>query len=748
MWDRPASPSLTGEGRGRARSRSASRGRAPQPPGRQPRQASVTGSRRRIASEALPLQDGDTSGDEPLEDAGRDRANSARVPVAPDRDGRAAALDRRSRAHRQAWGAEEPDLWASDDTSGEQWSTSRVQQLSNAGGLASRSSRSRHLHDRDPPAQEDVLKITSDVVRAVFGRDRASILRVNGLPMQEQQAKSWKFRTSQQNQLRAAGLHVPADFCPVWFFYTFQFDRNSLLATAPLKIHDLEQWLWMHARWVIADVNDMTKQSDFLHVLAQVDSLSGKLNKLANDLQSNPGLTVSQALRDDFAQVLRRFTVIRADFVVKIVADGLSEPGLCAFHAGMSTLGRIYAHDSASLSDFMRSVQEQINTQSSVFDDSAQREGFVSKSFLCMARAFVCGVKGGPVPAGPNPLDTPPSALTGVAVAPLAPTAPPTPMAAAAPPYSVPPTAGASVGSSALTLQSVTAGGQSTMPPPLYQTTQQAPVFASPSDPDTLARQIAAGYREAGALIGAPAGGATDGLDLTPPARRVLHAMQVQSGMRAAGSLTTPAPVGQPLPAVHTYPPPYPGAGGLPFPGYVSPAWQPSTPAHSLPPSPYTTQRRDVPGVGGAASSGNLYATGQRPRAALSDELYIPYSTGLLGAYSPYRGISLPPELTCFECNAAVHHFGNECPTRFARVRGEAPPGWKIDGPGAVSKNPAAWTGPELTDAARAEYRGFITRLALVPHATHPVTADEIVAPAPPAPRRPAPRLDGSGRRR
>ena len=69
-------------------------------------------------------------------------------------------------------------------------------------------------------------------------------------------------------------VHVPADFCPVWFFYTFQFDRNSLLATAPLKIHDLEQWLWMHARWVIADVNDMTKQSDFLHVLSQVDSLA------------------------------------------------------------------------------------------------------------------------------------------------------------------------------------------------------------------------------------------------------------------------------------------------------------------------------------------------------------------------------------------------------------------------------------------------------------------------------------------
>ena len=41
------------------------------------------------------------------------------------------------------------------------------------------------------------------------------------------------------------------------------------------------------------------------------------------------------------------------------------------YHAGMTTLGRIYATDSASLSDFMRSVQEQIDTQSTAFDDSA-----------------------------------------------------------------------------------------------------------------------------------------------------------------------------------------------------------------------------------------------------------------------------------------------------------------------------------------------------------------------------------------
>ena len=141
-----------------------------------------------------------------------------------------------------------------------------------------------------------------------------------------------------------------------------------------------------------------------------------------------------------------------------------------------------------------------------------------------------------------------------------------------------------------------------------------------------------------------------------------------------------------------------------------------------------------------------LHSTAQRPRA-VSDELAIPYSTGLLGSFSPYRGVSLLHDLTCFECNAASHHFGSECPTRFARVRGEAPPGWKIDSPGAVTKNPSAWNGSDLTDAARAEYRGFIARLSLVAHSTHPVTVDEIVAATPAAPRRPLPRPAGAGRR-
>ena len=134
---------------------------------------------------------------------------------------------------------------------------------------------------------------------------------------------------------------------------------------------------------------------------------------------------------------------------------------------------------------------------------------------------------------------------------------------------------------------------------------------------------------------------------------------------------------------------------------YVSPVWQPSTPAHSLLPSPYTTQRRDIPG----ARERRLLATPTQRDSGREQPFrtsYISVFGRVLGAYSPYRGLSLPPDLTRFECKAAVHHFGNDCPTRFARVRGETRPGgWPIDGPGVVSKNQAGLLG------AYSLYRGL-----------------------------------------
>ena len=720
-WARPGS--LTLDGNPRTRPRSASLGR-----------------------EARPAASYEEQYDEEFEDIDDEPRAGARGPQSGGRS-RGHATVSRSRARRAVLSGERMEEVDMPDDAPVSWSSARLQQFANEGGLAARSSKSRRLAAGEPPAQDEVLRITTEDVCAVFGRDRAAVLRVNGVPMQEQQQKTWKMRTSQQTQLLAAGYHVPDDFCPTWFFFTFQFERNKLLATSPLKIHDLEQWLWMHSRWVIADVNDMSKQSDFLNIMTQVDALSGKLARLDLDLQAQPGLTVSQSLRQEFSQVLLRYTTVRADFVVQIVAEGIRETGLVKYHRGMETIARVFAHDAASLSEFLRLIQEQITTQSLIYDDIAQREGFISKAFLCMAKAFVCGMRGGSCPPGPNPLDSPPSAVLGSGARTAVPLPPPPPYVAPVPSASAPPMAGALWGGTQQSLPSGAMMAPPLPPPAMLQTIVQPIPAAQPVDLDTAARQVAAGYRESGPLIGGWAGGGAEGIDLVPAARRVLHAAQIQQGLRPAGALTITPPAGQ-LPSVQSYPYPFAAAIAAPLPSPAPLAWTTPSPAPSVPPSPYSTMRQDLHNAAGGSLGQNLHHTGQRPRAPFSDELYIPYSTGLLGSYSPYRNVALPPDLTCFECRATNHHFGGECPTRFARVRGEAPPGWKIDGPGAVSKNPAAWNGAELTDAARAEYRAFITRLSLGAHGTHPVTADEIVAAAPPAPRRPLPRFDGGGRRR
>jgi hypothetical protein len=95
-----------------------------------------------------------------------------------------------------------------------------------------------------------------------------------------------------------------------------------------------------------------------------------------------------------------------------------------------------------------------------------------------------------------------------------------------------------------------------------------------------------------------------------------------------------------------------------------------------------------------------------------SDSLYTPYSSGLLGWFSPYLGVPFPPDLQCYECGTHQQHYAAEYPARLARVCGEPPPDWAMDQLGAVVKDSAAWNGPDLTDAARAKYRDFQGRAA------------------------------------
>jgi hypothetical protein len=145
-----------------------------------------------------------------------------------------------------------------------------------------------------------------------------------GLPMQEDRQKEWKLRNVTDGsgwQTGASGL------LPSGVLLTFQFARTSMLASSPIRVRD-EQWAWMDGRWVLAD---MSKSSDFLHILSKADELSAQLTTFAEDLRRRSGLLVLQTLRQEVYQLLLRFTTVRARFVADVEA-GLGIPGLRDLH--------------------------------------------------------------------------------------------------------------------------------------------------------------------------------------------------------------------------------------------------------------------------------------------------------------------------------------------------------------------------------------------------------------------------------
>ena len=134
-----------------------------------------------------------------------------------------------------------------------------------------------------------------------------------------------------------------------------------------------------------------------------------------------------------------------------------------------------------------------------------------------------------------------------------------------------------------------------------------------------------------------------------------------------------------------------------------------------------------------------------------SDQLFISFLPSMIGSFLPYRGVSPPPTISCYECQCGVlqQHYSSECPTRFVRVRGEAPPKSISTAQSSRTRMPGfPWNGPELTDATRARYRSFMTRFALVAHFKHPVSVDDTTGSSHPVPRNPLLRSGGGGRSR
>ena len=108
-------------------------------------------------------------------------------------------------------------------------------------------------------------------------------------------------------------------------------------------------------------------------------------------------------------RLLLRFTSVLARFVADIVAAGLGMRELEPLHREFSIIGRIFPHDSAALPCFLKNVDDQLATQSAVHSDKIAREDYCSKAFLCVTRAFICGLKEGAALTRSNPLDDTPS---------------------------------------------------------------------------------------------------------------------------------------------------------------------------------------------------------------------------------------------------------------------------------------------------------------------------------------------------
>jgi hypothetical protein len=128
------------------------------------------------------------------------------------------------------------------------WTAAERQQFAARGGVASVIATAVSTKSSASFNPEEALDVSEDAILAIFGQNRTAVLRMAGLPLQEECEKDWKMRCAQAKEYEKQGRKVPSGFITPQWFFTFQYKRNLLIAAAPLKVHDIEQWAWMFAR--------------------------------------------------------------------------------------------------------------------------------------------------------------------------------------------------------------------------------------------------------------------------------------------------------------------------------------------------------------------------------------------------------------------------------------------------------------------------------------------------------------------
>ena len=579
---------------------------------------------------------------------------------------------------------------------------STVNRIGAAGGIVSLAEKGQRRLQGRAPSTAELRKVPEAAIITLFGSARTGVIRIDNSISVTAITEFTKRRTASR-LLAADGSAVPTSFSKRPVFFHFQLDHFELLHASPLDLTKAEEWFYGFSRWATHDPCDISKGSEFAHLLHRTEILLQACVAAEAQLAAAPGSSLKAALRTDAEQLILAFSNVRTRHVTDLVVAARPLTLTAAYRPHFEVILRAFQHLNTVLPTLLHAVFGQISAQSSVKGNDIQREEYVSRAHIAMYRAFIAGIKNAPFLASGLATATLPS---GPAATPAFSNAPTTVWPYSANPV---PTPAVSVGFS-------TGAGSAHGTPAstVVNTVMHAPTGAPSLD--CMARQVVHGFRMPGPYAG-PGGssGSTDGIDLTEESRRLLQAYQIKGGIRHPGTLILAPPAGE-LPPL---PPFYAAYSTQQLPAPAPP------PAPSFAP-PATMGPYGIPGPAGARSRARAMGT--------SDELHIPFSTGMLGSYSPYRKARLPDQ--CFECNAVSDHFANECPARFLRVRGELPPGWKKDGL-AVIRDTAKWIGLDLTETARIEMRAFAGTHALTPHQYFPVQLDEISAPQPVAARNP-----------
>ena len=269
------------------------------------------------------------------------------------------------------------------------WTAAERQRFAARGGVAAAIASTSSAKSSASFNPEEALDVSEDAILALLDQNRTAVLRMVGLPLQRKCEKDWKMRCAQAKEYEKQGRKVPSGFITPQWFFTFQYNRNLLLAAAPLKVHDIEQWAWMFARWAIADASDMCKDSEFTQILTKADVISVQIQEFLRAMTGSGGPTIPHALKSDVVQLMLRFSAVRSQWVAQIVEYRIADARLCDLHSQMRTLGRVYAHDDNTLDAFLDSAWKQLLTQSAQYTHLPTREAYCARAFLCMVQAFI-----------------------------------------------------------------------------------------------------------------------------------------------------------------------------------------------------------------------------------------------------------------------------------------------------------------------------------------------------------------------